>query len=223
MNGDSLDHWGHTGSTQALIYGFAKGGLGISDLTCFEIWREGLAVIASRLPRVGEADNPGDVYVAPYPDSGADLLGDIDTAFVAATVAGLAHPGREQKRRSLLGIQVLISESASVAIAPLGSALSSLSDPATLTWLLRVIEMAGENAAPIIARSRSVLIKLTKRPHLTVRALARRIISRDNVLCVILTSQILNFLIVISQVHCFSRRLKVLRRLLHQLTGLLIW
>ncbi|MCY4673284.1 MAG: ATP-binding protein [Bacteroidetes bacterium] len=172
---------GTYGITQALIYGFAKGGLGNSASTCFEIWDQGLAVIASRLPRVGAAENPEGGYIAPNPDSGANLLGDIDTAFAAATVAGLAHPSREQKRRSFLGIQVLINERASFATAPLGAALSSLSDPATLTWLLRVIELADEKAAPIIARSRSVLIKLAERPHLTVRTLARRIISRDDI------------------------------------------
>lgn len=172
---------GTYGITQALIYGFAKGGLSNSALTCFEIWDEALAVIANRLPQVGAAENPEEVYVAPNPDSGEKLLGDINTAFAAATVAGLAHPGREQKRRSLLGIQVLINERSSFAMAPLEAALSSLSDPATLTWVLRVIELADEKAAPIIARSRSIFIKLAERPHLTVRTLARRIISGDDI------------------------------------------
>lgn len=172
---------GTYGITQALIYEFAKGGLSNSALTCFEIWDEALAVIANRLPQVGAAENPEEVYVAPNPDSGEKLLGDINTAFAAATVAGLAHPGREQKRRSLLGIQVLINERSSFAMAPLEAALSSLSDPATLTWVLRVIELADEKAAPIIAKSRSIFIKLAERPHLTVRTLARQIIYGDEI------------------------------------------
>ena len=127
------------------------------------------------------ADDPDDIYVAPDPDCGADLPGDIDTAFAAAAVAGLAHPGREQKRRSLVATQVLINERASAVTAALESALSPLSDPATLTWLLRAIERAGEKAAPIISESRSALIELVGRPHLTVRALARRLLSSSEV------------------------------------------
>ena len=172
---------GTHGITQALIYGWAKGGLNISISVPFDIWNEAFTVIADRLPRVAAADDPEDVYVAPDPDSGADLLGDINTAFAAAAVAGLAHPGREQKRRSLVGTQVLIDERASGVTAALECALSSLSDPATLTWLLRVIELAGEKASPMVSGSRSALIELARRPHLTTRALARRILSDDEV------------------------------------------
>ena len=165
------------------MYGFAKGGrgLGTPSSVPFDIWNEAFAVIANRVPRVAATDDPEDIYVAPDPDSGADLLGDINTAFAAATVAGLAHPGREQKRRSLVGMQVLIDERVSAVTAVLESALSSLSDPATLTWLLRVIELAGERAASIVSGSRNALTDLAGRPHLTVRALARRILSDDEV------------------------------------------
>ena len=172
---------GTHGVAQALMYGFTKGGLGTSSSVAFDIWDEAFAVIADRAPRVAEADDPDDVYIAPYPDSGADLPGDIDAAFAAAAVAGLAHPGREQKRRSLVATQVLIDERPSAVAAALGSALSSLSDPATLTWLLRLIELAGEKAAPIVFESRSALIELAGRPHLTVRALARRLLSSGEV------------------------------------------
>ena len=173
--------FGTYGITQALMYGFAKGGLGTSSSVIFDIWNEAFAVIANRVPRVAATDDPEDIYVAPDPDSGADLLGDINTAFVAATVAGLAHPGREQKRRSLVAIQVLIDERASAIIASLETALSSLSDPATLTWLLRVIELAGEKVAPIVPGYSSALMELAGCPHLTVRALARRLLSDDGV------------------------------------------
>ena len=172
---------GTHGVAQALMYGFAKGGLSTSSSVAFDIWDEAFAIIADRAPRVAAGDDPVDVYVAPDSDSGAELPGDIDTAFATAAVAGLAHPGREQKRRSLVATQVLIDEHASAVAAALGSALSSLSDPATLTWLLRVIELAGEKAAPIVSESRSVLIELAGRPHLTVRALARRLLSSGEV------------------------------------------
>ena len=172
---------GTYGIAQALMYGFAKGGLGTSSSVAFDIWDEAFAVIADRAPRVAAADDPDDVYVAPDHDSGADLPGDIDTAFAAAAIAGLAHPGREQKRRTLVATQVLIDERASLVTAAFEPALSSLSDPATLTWLLRVIELTGEKATPIVSESRGALIELAGRPHLTVRALARRLLSSSEV------------------------------------------
>ena len=173
--------FGTYGITRALMYGFAKGGLGTPSSVPFDIWNEAFAVIANRVPRVAATDDPEDIYVAPDPDSGADLLGDINTTFAAATVAGLAHPGREQKRRSLVAIQMLTDKRASAIIASLETALSSLSDPATLTWLLRVIELAGEKVAPIVPGYRSALMDLAGCPHLTVRALARRLLSDDGV------------------------------------------
>ena len=139
---------GTYGITKAIIYGFAKGGLGDSDTTAFEIWDEGFAAISRKLPLVGAAENTEDVYEATNPDNGSRLLGDINAAFAAATIAGLAHPGREQKRRTLLAIQTLIDQKALIVAAPLAEALAALSDPATLTWLLRLIELTGENAAP---------------------------------------------------------------------------
>ncbi len=167
--------------TQALIYGFTKGGLGASNSIAFEIWDEAFAVIADRAPRVAAADDPDDVYESPVPDSGTDLPGDINTAFAVAALAGLAHPGREQKRRSLVATQVLIEERTSAVTAALEHALLSLSDPATLTWLLRVIELAGEKTAQIVSELRSALTELAGRPHLTVRALARRLLSDEEI------------------------------------------
>ena len=170
---------GSLGVTQALVYGFAKGGLDVSDP--FDIWNEAFAIIADRAPRVADIDDPDDVYVAPYLDEGANLLGDIDAAFVAATVAGLAHPGREQKRRSLMAVQLLIDQRTTTVAPALKSALLSLSDPATLTWLLRVIEIAGDKAVPITATCRKALIKLAQGSWLTVRVLARRLLSSDDI------------------------------------------
>lgn len=172
---------GTYGITKAIIYGFANGGLGDSDTTAFEIWDEGFAAISRKLPPVGAAENTEDIYEAPNPDNGSRLLGDINAAFASATIAGFAHPGREQKRRTLLAIQALIDQKALVVAAPLADALAALSDPATLTWLLRLIELAGENAAPIIEESRHVLVELAQRPHLTVRVIARRLLSCDEI------------------------------------------
>ena len=47
-------YWGlgTLGIAQALMYGFAKGGLCTSSKVAFDIWDEGFAVIADRAPRV---------------------------------------------------------------------------------------------------------------------------------------------------------------------------
>ena len=91
--------------------------------------------------------------------------------------AALAHPGREQKRRALLATELLITERPSTVTTAIESALLSLSDPATLTWMLRVIELHREKAASLVSECRNALTKLTQRPHLTVRVIARRLLT----------------------------------------------
>lgn len=172
---------GTLGITRALLCGFLKADLSTSDSVAFDAWVEGFETIADRLPRVAGTDDTDLAYTAPDPDSGAKLIDDIDVAFVAAAAAGLAHPGREQKRRSLLATQVLIDCRPLVVASVLPSVLSTLSDPATLTWLLRAIELAGAKAAPIIAASRQVLLELAEAPFLTVRVLARRLLGDRDV------------------------------------------
>ena len=170
---------GTLGITRALISGFARGGLGTGCSSALDIWDEAFAAIADRVPRVSEADDPDPVYVTPDADSGADIVGDLNVAFAEAAIAGLAHPGREQKRRSLMAVEVLVEHRTPGLGTALASALSSLSDPTTLTWLLRVLELSGEKAAPILSECRTVLAELTGRPHLIVRVLARRLVPGD--------------------------------------------
>ena len=172
---------GSLGLTQALVFAFAKGGIDDSGSLAFDIWDEAFAVIAERVPRVSAIDDPADVYVAPDSDGGEQLLGNIDAAFAAMVLAGLAHPGREQKRRTLVAVQLLLDHCPTTVAPAFASALSSLSDPATLTWLLRVIEIAGDRAAPVVAASRSALIDLAQGHWLTVRVLARRLLSGDDI------------------------------------------
>ena len=164
------------GIAQALIYAFARGVFDNSKSSAFNLWNEAFAVIRDRVPWVSAADDPYDVYVVPENDIEVGLQIDIDSVLAAAAVAGLAHPGREQKRRSLLAIQFLMCCRPKVVAPALSSALTSLSDPATLTWLLRVIELAGEEAAPIFEECQGALRDLVNRPHLTVRAMARRLL-----------------------------------------------
>ena len=168
---------GTYGISQALVYGFAIGGLSTSKHDAFSIWHEAFRTIASRLPRMSSFDDPLDVYKPPVEDCGSEILGNIDIAFANAAVAGLAHPSREQKRRTLIGINLLISECATFVTPALNLALSSLSDPATLTWLTRLIETSHDKTDSIVSNLIDSLSGLAVGPHLTVRALARRQVS----------------------------------------------
>ena len=172
---------GTYGVSQALVYGFAIGGLSTSSLEAFDIWRGALKTIASRLPRMSDFDDPLDVYRPPEDDCGSEVLGSIDIAFAKAAMAGLAHPSREQKRRVLLGIKMLMSECAATVTPALNLALSSLSDPATLTWLIRLIESSQDKEDTIPSNLRDTLSELAVSSYLTVRALARRQISSNDI------------------------------------------
>ena len=164
------------GIAQALVYGFAQGGLGTSASLPFDIWDQVFVVIADRAPRVASADDPELPYEAPVADSGDACPGDIDAAFARATVAMLAHAGRERKRRAFLATEFLLDERPAAVAPAIETALLTLSDPATLTWLLRVLEVRGETATTVVTACRSALTELAGRPHLTVRALARRLL-----------------------------------------------
>lgn len=169
------------GITQGLIYGFTLAGLAKSSSTAFDIWEGAFKVIENRIPLLVSTDDLDETYLAPIPDSGMELLGDVNVAFASAAISGLAHPGLEQKRRSLIATRVLIEERPTVITAAIKTALLSLSDPTTLTWLLRLIELIGPKAKQVVSACREELTKLAVGPHLTIRALARRLIACDKV------------------------------------------
>ncbi len=173
---------GTYGISQAIIYGFAAGGLGSSADAGLDVafltWKEALTVIADRAPRVDPADDPDLLYNPPEPDEGEAVPGDLNVAFTTALLAGLAHAAREQKRRSLVAAGVLLNERPVQAADAFRTALLTLSDPATLMWLLAMLERAGDIAIPVIDGCTDVLTALAGRPHLTVRALARRLLGQ---------------------------------------------
>lgn len=171
--------YGTYGISQALMCGFAVGGLGSSDDAgldvAFLVWEEAFKVIADRAPRVDPTDDPDTPYAPPELDDGAELPGDLNLAFATASLAGLAQAAREAKRRSLLAAGVLL-EGRPEAGPAFKTALGALSDPATLMWLLRVVEAAGDSAVPIIDECADVLTHIAGGPYLTARALARRLL-----------------------------------------------
>jgi hypothetical protein len=169
--------------------------------TAFSCWHEAAKVISYRTPRVHPTDAPECSYSATnsrtesqteksaHCESVTRPVGEhleklpetvgpslLDQAFVTAAVAGLAHPAREQKRRCLVAIQLLLTERTDPAARACAVALENASDPATLAWLLRIIETSPVSkqvarccVAPLRARCAG--------PHLTVRALAGRLLS----------------------------------------------
>jgi hypothetical protein len=167
------------GVTQALIYAFATLDLSLPSVPAslsmaFGIWDEALAVIEQRAPRVDASDDADYPYVPPTPDPGEDLVGSIDQAFAVCALEGLAQPEREAKRRALVATKYLLAMRPTETIPAMRVALSHLSDPATLTWLLALL--ADSPNRTVAEACTEQLAKLAAGEHLTVRALARDIL-----------------------------------------------
>jgi hypothetical protein len=142
-------------------------------------WDEAFAVIEKRAPHVHPSDAPDPVYQPLDPDSGEPAPGDLDAAIALAVLGSLAHPSREKKRRAFLAVQLLLNERPQVAAPAFVTALSTISDPATLAWLLRTMEISAAKSLPILMECQNTLRDLVSRDRLTVRALARRLIRGD--------------------------------------------
>ena len=112
----------------------------------------------------------------PDPDIGEVAPGDLGKAFALGVLGGLFHPSRERKRCALLAAQLLLEHRPGEAAAAFDVALSSISDAATLTWMLRLIDSTREKCAPVVVACQRVLRELASRDLLTVRALARRLV-----------------------------------------------
>jgi hypothetical protein len=170
--------YGPYGISQAVVFAFAAGALRVTTRTsidiAFDVWDEACAVIGARAPRVHDHDDPDQPYLPPDPDTGEAAPGDLLGAFALAVLGGLFHPSRERKRRALLAAQLLLDQRSDTAANAFSDALSKISDPATLTWLLRLIEFSREKGEAVVVACQPVLRELASRGFLTVRALARR-------------------------------------------------
>lgn len=176
------DTYGTDGVTRALIVAFTSGALtipaGASLDLAFDYWREAFGVIASRTPRVHDWDDPDDPYV-PADSTGPTETQDLDEAFALGVAAGLSAAPRERKRRAFLAVQLLMSHRPVAMAAALNFALSAVTEPATLMWLLRLIETDNSNRETIIGACKQELLRLSTDRHLVVRALSRRLVSQD--------------------------------------------
>ncbi|MGA3346607.1 MAG: AAA family ATPase, partial [Terracidiphilus sp.] len=172
--------YGPYGISQALVFAFASEAIRVNGAapldTAFAVWDEACAVISARAPRVSDDDDPDDPYLPPIPDAGQAVPGNLDAAFALAVLGSLFHPSRERKRRTLLATQLLLEQRPDVIASAVSFALSTISDPATLVWLLSVIDLSREKGVAVVAACQPVLRELSSRGLLTVRALARRLV-----------------------------------------------
>lgn len=167
------------GICRSLIYAIAVGALvpdaGMSGETAFALWDEVFCVIDDRVPRVGPADDPEDSYTPPDTTT-VDNQTEIDNAFVLGIIAGLGHPGREKKRRTMLALERLMTERPLLVSAGLNMVLSTSSDPATVTRLLRLLENTPKHKVTLINKCKDALGRLASGEYLVIRALARRLL-----------------------------------------------
>ena len=174
--------YGTDGVTRALVVAFTSGALTTPTSTsldvAFDYWREAYAVIASRTPRVHDWDDPDDPYT-PANSTGPTETQDLDDAFALGVAASLSAAPREKKRRAFLAVQLLMSHRPAAMAAALDFVLSAVTDPATLMWLLRLIETDSSNRETVIEACKQQLLRLSTDRHLVVRALARRLVAQD--------------------------------------------
>jgi hypothetical protein len=174
-------HDGTYGISQAVIHALAVGALRSATRSpvdvAFAAWDQAYGVIASRAPRVDESDDPTAPYVPPKRDAGEAAPGDLAGAMALAAVGGLAHPSREKKRRAFLATRLLLEERPAAVAPAVALALTTTSDPATLTWLLSVLYSSDAKTNGVLEACQGALAQLATRDLLTVRALARRMIT----------------------------------------------
>jgi hypothetical protein len=172
---------GTYGISQAVIYALTVGAFqsagGPAVDIAFDAWDEAFRVIAARAPRVDDSDDPDVAYAPPDQDGGEPAPGDLEGALALAALGGLAHPGREKKRRAFLATRLLVEERPTVVGPSVALVLTTTSDAATLTWLLSLLDSFDATTNTVIQECQAALRELATRDLLTVRALARRMIT----------------------------------------------
>ena len=172
---------GTYGISQAVIHALAVGALQSPDGPALDVafgaWDQAFGVIASRAPRVDDSDDPDVPYAPPDRDGGEPAPGDLEGALALAALGGLAHPSREKKRRAFLATRLLLEERPAVVAPAVALALTTTSDPATLTWLLSLLDSSDATTNPILQACQTAFRQLATRDLLTVRAVARRMIT----------------------------------------------
>lgn len=199
--------YGTYGVTRALIQAFAllSGRIDgpnsrLGTPTAFRLWDAAFEVISSRLPPADSRDGPEVTYSPADRTSGNEAqlapgagsrfaygpvpaprgyTRSLDGALVAATLAALAHPGREQKRRALLASLEMLRARPDLLGSALVVTLPRLDVP-TLTWVLSVL-LDSERGQSVVMTTAEPLRSLAQSEFLTVRTFARRLLERAGV------------------------------------------
>ena len=188
--------YGTYGISRALVLAMSRIGWSSLDkrhtrkMLAFLGWDQAYEVIQSRLPRQGSDDDPvlayqpdaierpdfeGRAAVSPggAPDSEAAAY-----ALTMGVVASLSSPAREDKRRTLVAIKLLVAEEPDLISLALRKLLPNISDPTTLTWLLYMLLCSGSSTQSVVTACESALRKLaSSRSFLIVRSLAAELLA----------------------------------------------
>lgn len=172
--------FGTIGITQNLIYALFDGALPTGSeepqVTAVSVWDEAFTIIDARAPAVGD-DGTAVRYTAPDPARPEFTDSELSDAFVLATFAGLAQPGREDKRRTLTAIRQVAAVAPESVRRALPSVLKALNNVATLTWLLTELVDLHRTAPFLLDGAAAELHELMRSPYLGIRSHARRLSS----------------------------------------------
>jgi len=183
--------YGRYGISRALVVAMSRiQWSSLDGMLPFLVWDQAYEVIQSRLPRQGSDDDPVPAY---QPDAierpaferrnAVSPRGERDSeaaayALTMGVIASLSSPAREDKRRTLLAIKLLVAEEPDLISMALRKLLQNISDPTTLTWLLYVLLDSGSSTQTVVATCESALRKLaSSRSFLIVRSLAAELLA----------------------------------------------
>ena len=183
--------YGTYGISRALVVAMSRiRWSSLDEMLPFLVWDQAFEVIQSRLPYQGSDDDPvlayqPDAVERPAFEGRAAVSpgGDRDSeaaayALTMGVVASLSSPAREDKRRTLLAIKLLVAEEPDLISLVLRKLVHNISDPTTLTWLLYVLLDAGSSTQIVVAGCESALRKLaSSRSFLIVRSLAAELLA----------------------------------------------
>lgn len=169
---------GSYGVSQALIHASLVNGLKTQETphdAAFAAWDQAHAVIALRTPRMADEDDPDEPYTPPH-ELAANPAGEINVVFSEAVIGTMAHPGQENRRRALLALEILLTHRPETVAKALAATLPTLDEPALLSWLLKVVADVDAARPAVADLCHAVLQRHANGPHLTVRALASRLL-----------------------------------------------
>jgi hypothetical protein len=148
----------------------------------FEMWDAAHSVISLRLPTQGDAEDLSLRYEPTPRHETTEAEGDVEPrpttangALAIVAMTGLAHPGCERKRRSLIAVRILAQELPGSLNGSLGDLIDQLDVP-TLTWLLESLNSISPPPVEAIEAVAGNLTEAAQRDLLTIRSHSRQLL-----------------------------------------------